>query len=309
MLFIFSLSYSSDRKRPLDNRRFSDGGPAPKRRGLPDNNKSVFSRLSGKFDDEPKPRLPSHVFKEQPRREDIVAAQGNDEKSKARNRRIFGSLLGTLQKFCQEETKLKSKVEKKAQIEKKLDEKQRREKEMMRKQKQNLLSERRKQQVEIRLIEIKMIKMKELRAWEATKRPLANFIKTKSKPHLYFLPRQLNKKTEERLKKSKEEIERIIEKRTKQVYTDIASLEAKFAEDIKMAEKSGEFEDTKHSDIYIENFGTSDTEVSLIENNIEPIAFESDVEAPSSPYITNSSSVVIIKKEKIDDQESHSSRE
>lgn len=48
--------------------------------------------------------------KEVPSREDALEAQKSDEKFRARNRRMFGALLGTLQKFQQEQTKLKPRV-------------------------------------------------------------------------------------------------------------------------------------------------------------------------------------------------------
>lgn len=80
---------------------------------------SVFKRLSERpshYEEEltqPQKQLISKVIvtpKEIPSRQEALAAQCVDEKSKARNRRMFGALLGTLQKFQQEETKLKSKV-------------------------------------------------------------------------------------------------------------------------------------------------------------------------------------------------------
>ena len=36
-------------------------------------------------------------------------------------------------------------------------------------------------------------------AWEATHRHLLNFIQTKTKPHIFYLPKKHNSKTEERL--------------------------------------------------------------------------------------------------------------
>lgn len=232
-------------RRPGDqqDRRFSDGGGAPnaaKRRAVGETI-SVFSRLSGppsRDAEYEKPRIHSRVIKEQPTRQEIVAAQGGDEKSRARNRRIFGSLLGTLQKFTQEESKLKSKEEKKAQIEKKLEEQQKVERENMRKEKQCLFTDRKRQQLEIRAIETKMTKMKDLEVWEDTKKPLANFIKTKTSPSIYFLPKKMDSKMEKKLKESQEEHKKMMEAKRQEVLDSIATVEARFKADIRSLEEN-----------------------------------------------------------------------
>lgn len=231
-------------RRPGDqqDRRFSDGGGTTnvKRRAIGETI-SVFSRLSGppnRDADYEKPRIHSRVIKEQPTRQEIVAAQGSDEQSRARNRRIFGSLLGTLQKFTQEESKLKSKEEKKAQIEKKLEEQQKVERENMRKEKQCLFTDRKRQQLEIRAIETKMTKMKDLEAWEETRKPLANFIKTKTSPHIYFLPKRMDSKMEKKLKGSQEEHKKIMETKRQEVLDSIASVEARFKAEIRNLEEN-----------------------------------------------------------------------
>jgi pinin len=43
-------------------------------------------------------------------REEVLAEQRQDRSGRDRNRRMFGALLGTLQRFKQDETKLKAKV-------------------------------------------------------------------------------------------------------------------------------------------------------------------------------------------------------
>lgn len=166
-----------------------------------DKDKSVFSRLS--VDDFPKPKVSSRVHKEQPSREYILATQAGDEQSRARNKRMFGSLLGTLQKFCQEESKLKPTEEKKAKIEQKLEQQEALEKEKVRIEKQSLFGERKRKQLEIKLLEIKMYKLKDLAAWEESKKPLVNFIKTKTRPCICYLPKKMNAKSEEKLAQSK----------------------------------------------------------------------------------------------------------
>lgn len=102
----------------IRNRNHENDEPTTKRRN---GSTSVFKRLSERpiqYEDEflqqqPQKQLISKVIvtpREIPSRQEALAAQSVDEKSKARNRRMFGALLGTLQKFQQEETKLKQKV-------------------------------------------------------------------------------------------------------------------------------------------------------------------------------------------------------
>lgn len=143
-----------------------------------------------------------------PSKEEIVAAQMPDDRSRARNKRIFGSLLGTLNKFCQEESRLKPKEEKKAQIEKKLEEQEIKERETMKQERKTLYVDRKKKQIEIRMLSIKMERMQEQETWEELQRPLGNFIRTKTEPKLYFLPKKICDRTTQLLADSKVTLER-----------------------------------------------------------------------------------------------------
>lgn len=149
----------------------------------------------------PKPKLSSRVTKEVPRREDVVAAQ-SDEQSRARNKRMFGSLLGTLNKFCQDESRLRGRVEKKAIIEKKVEEQELRERESSKLERRNLFVDRKKKLMEVRLLEIKMERMQDLSAWEDNQKKTREFIRTTAGPKIYFLPKVMNDQTSKLLQES-----------------------------------------------------------------------------------------------------------
>merc|ERR1712071_248431 len=111
-------------------------------------------------------------------REDVLAQQSKDVKVKDRNRRMFGSLLGTLAKFRQEESHLKDKEDKRAKIEQRLDGNARQEKESLRKERHNLFLERRRQQAHVRRLEWKMHRLREHDEWAARQQPLLKFIQS-----------------------------------------------------------------------------------------------------------------------------------
>lgn len=242
-------------------RQQDDEGPPGLRGRLGGRTGTVFSRLSGppmkyikkeKDDDEysgpplkfykreeedddvededvqfTKPAISSRVIpqtRELPSKEDILAAQG-DERSKARNRRMFGALLGTLQRFRQEETRMRDKEDKRATVEKKLEEQAKQEKEEMKKERQELFHDRRRKQQEIRRIEFKIQRVKEQDQWEAQHRPLLNFIQTKAKPSLFYLPKIQNTKTEERLVASQKLIAKMMEKKRATVQEELERFE------------------------------------------------------------------------------------
>ncbi|XP_069682708.1 pinin-like [Periplaneta americana] len=225
-------------RRDPGGRPEEEESPLIKRR--PGDPRTVFSRLSGpprlkrdgdsgdEEDITSKPAISSRVIatpKELPSRQEAMAAQSTDERSKARNKRMFGALLGTLQKFRQEETRMRDKEEKRAKVEKKLEENAKREKEELKKERQELFQERKRKQAEIKKIELKMLRIKEQDEWEAKHRHLLNFIQTRSKPHIFYLPKSHNLKTEERLVASQKIVAKMIEKKRQEVQLELEAIE------------------------------------------------------------------------------------
>merc|ERR1711944_330744 len=83
----------------------------------------------------------SRIVVEQKSREDALAEQKIDKKETQRNRRMFGSILGTLQKFRTDESKVKDRELKKRKIEAKIDQKTEQEREDAIRQKKELFED------------------------------------------------------------------------------------------------------------------------------------------------------------------------
>ncbi|XP_034131403.1 pinin [Drosophila guanche] len=170
-------------------------------------------------------RINSRVIRELPSRKEVVEAQGTDSESIARNRRMFGSLIGTLQKFCQEESRLKIKEDKKAEIEKKLERQELQERTMLRKERETLFLNKKRKQFEIRALEYKMARLKDFKSWESNISYQKNQIRTKTKPHLFFRPQIHTPRTEKLLLECKTYVECFIQSRREELHAELRDME------------------------------------------------------------------------------------
>jgi len=196
----------------------------------------AFSRLGAREHDEaddfPRPKVSSRVIsKEQPpaSRENALAMQSRNH-DLARNKRMFGSLLGTLQKFRNEEDK--GVQEKRAKIEMKIEKQQMMVKEKIKQEKDTLIADRRRKQLQIKSLEIKMIKLRNFKTWEEHNQNLVRFIGTKAKPKIFFLPKIMSPVTEALLKESKQELQRLIEDKRQAVNEEIKQIETRLENDL-----------------------------------------------------------------------------
>ena len=123
---------------------------------------------------------------------------------------MFGSLLGTLQKFRQDENKVRERDQKKKEVEKKIEEKTEKEKEEARNMKKNLFTERTKQQKEIRVLEIQMRRVQEYETWEQGKKREMKAIRTKTAPRIYYMPKEHNEETQKAWDQTVEALEKEI---------------------------------------------------------------------------------------------------
>lgn len=201
-------------------------------------NKSVLSRVV-KVHLEPSRRLPvglTDYVQEVKSREETMEEQKTDTKSAARNKRMFGSLLGTLKKFTKEEVQKKDVVDKKKLVEKKVEEKTEKEKEEIKTKKRELFYEHKKKKKDIQIIQIQMKRVEEYETWESSKKKEVNFIRTKGTPpglpEIFWLPKKHTEGTQALLVESKETIEKQIEERKEEFEAELLSIEKKMTADL-----------------------------------------------------------------------------
>jgi len=162
----------------------------------------------------------SRVIVEQKSRDEAVKEQQKttDKQEKARNRRMFGSIMGTLQTFVRDENRGKERDLKKREIEKKIEQRTEEEKEEAFKAKTQLFQDKRHKEREIKALQLQMRRVEEFEAWEACKRKHQGFIRTKTTASskkgggsvaapLFFLPKEHNRVTTKLAEETWEAIE------------------------------------------------------------------------------------------------------
>jgi len=128
-------------------------------------------------------------------KDDLISLVNRDQASTGRNRRMFGVLLNTLNKFKAEANAYNEQIPgiKRHEIERRLEKKQEKEREDQQHERIELIASKKICQQKLKLVNIKLELIERITNHEKQHVPLKNFIRTKTIPHIFYLPKgQLN---------------------------------------------------------------------------------------------------------------------
>ncbi|CAF0911635.1 unnamed protein product [Rotaria sordida] len=147
-------------------------------------------------------------------KDDLISLVNRDQQSTVRNRRMFGVLLGTLNKFKAEANAYNEQTLgiKRQEIERRLEEKQTKEREDKQHERTELLASKKTCQQKLKLVNIKIEIMQRMATHEKLHLPLRNFIRTKAKPYIFYQPKgSIDEVFEKKLQESQIEIDKEME--------------------------------------------------------------------------------------------------
>lgn len=190
-----------DNNRNLKRKSFEDQGlfGTNKRRSMHNEAESA-----GEEDDTLKPTIKSSVVSSNmpiKSKEELIKLQNKYTGSEQRNKRIFGHLLGTLSQFKNDDKVRSSTVQAihRKELEKKIELQKIEEKKKVVEEKRKLEDEKHREQKNIEILETKIRIAKEFESWKANQLQYKKFIRTRTKPFIFYLPKTLDDSTEKLL--------------------------------------------------------------------------------------------------------------
>ena len=159
-----------------------------------------------------------------------------DCKGLARNKRMFGMMLGTLQKFQTEESRRSCTTARREEIEKKLEQEAEQERANVRRERTELFRELRDKQATERKLQMKIQRLDSHEQWEKSQAPLSCFIQTRAKPCLFYLPKRMTPEAEKRLKDTKDKYRMVVAEKRAKVQKDLNDIEELYHKEVQVSE-------------------------------------------------------------------------
>lgn len=159
------------------------------------------------------------------KRRAILESQRNDKQVFDRNKRMFGMLMGTLKQFKTEETTREKSTVRRTKVEEKLELAVEEEKANLDRKSDQFYKERRQKHDIPDNHELRLDITERFKNWESTHRHLCSYIRTESKPKIFWLPKELDSVTEKRLKETKDYFSLCVAERTAKLKKDLEDLE------------------------------------------------------------------------------------
>lgn len=182
-----------------------------------------------------KPALMSTIVTKAPATKPIkvvTESHAKDGQGLARNKRMFGMILGTLQKFQSEESRRSCMTQRREEIEKKVDQEAEQEKANVKKERTELFRELRDKQATERKLQQKIERIESQEMWEKSQAPLSSFIQTKAKPCIFYLPKKMTPESEKKLKDTKDKYRMIIAEKRAKVQKDLNDIEELYQKEV-----------------------------------------------------------------------------